>query len=52
MHNDNNQALVKSDSFFSRVIQNDALQKGVATALAGVIIAVVVEGVFGRSRGS
>ncbi len=52
MHNDNNQALVKSDSFFSRVIQNDSFQKGAATAVAGLLIAVVVEGIFGRSRGS
>lgn len=51
MHNDN-QALVKSDSFFSRVIQNDSFQKGAATAVAGLLIAVVMEGVFSRSRDS
>ena len=43
MHNDNNQALVKSDSFFSRVIQNDSFKRGVGTAAAGILVAAVVE---------
>jgi hypothetical protein len=32
-----------SNNFFGRVIDNDATKKGVAAAVAGVIVAVVCE---------
>jgi len=36
-------------SFFTRVVQNDSTKRGVAGALAGLLIAVVSEALFGRS---
>ena len=36
-----------SNSFFSRVISNDAARRGVAGAIAGVLVAIVSESLFG-----
>lgn len=35
-----------TDSFFSRVFDNDALKKGLSAAAAGVLIAVITEAVW------
>ena len=39
-----------TDSFFSRMLTNDALRKGVAAALAGVIVAAVSETLWPSER--
>jgi len=36
-----------SPSFFSRVLQSDSARRGVAGAVAGILIAVVTEAVWG-----
>jgi hypothetical protein len=40
----------ESASFVSRVFTNDAFRKGCASAIAGVIIATVLETVFSSNR--
>lgn len=42
----NTNASVANDSFFSRVIANDALRRGVAGAIAGVLVAAVSEALW------
>ncbi len=39
-------------SFFSRVLANDATRKGLAAAVAGVIVGAVMELVWGGDSGS
>jgi hypothetical protein len=39
-----------SPSFFSRVFSNDAAKKGVAGAIAGLLVAIVTEAVWGGSN--
>jgi hypothetical protein len=34
---------INDKSFFSRVLENDATKKGLATAVAGVLVATVTE---------
>ena len=41
-----NQNHAASASFFGRVLDNDALKKGVAAAAAGALIAVVTEALW------
>jgi hypothetical protein len=36
-------------SFFSRVLSNDSARKGIAAAVAGVLVAVVTEAVWPAS---
>jgi len=36
-------------SFFTRIINNDAAKKGLATAIAGILIAVVTEALWPSS---
>ena len=43
--NENNTA-----SFFSRVLSNDALKKGLAGAIAGALVAVVTESLWPSER--
>jgi hypothetical protein len=38
-----------TSSFFNRIIANDSAKKGVAAALAGVLIAVVQEAIWPSS---
>jgi len=43
---DNNTAELTSPSFFNRVVSNDSAKRGLATAAAGVLIAVVSEAIW------
>lgn len=36
-------------SFFSRVLSNDATKRGIASAVAGVLVALATEALFPRS---
>jgi hypothetical protein len=40
-----------SPSFFSRIFQNDAARKGLAGAIAGILVAVVTEVVWPSTEG-
>jgi hypothetical protein len=46
----NDSAVPASDSFFSRVLGNDALKKGVAGAIAGALVATVSELLWPTAR--
>lgn len=43
---DKNISAPTSPSFFNRVVSNDSAKKGLATAAAGVLIAVITEAVW------
>ncbi len=38
-------------SFFSRVLANDSFRKGIAAAVAGTLVSVVVEALWGSAEG-
>jgi len=42
-------SLVQVGNFFRRVAHNDSFRKGVASAIAGVIVASVLESFWGAS---
>jgi riboflavin transporter FmnP len=42
-------SIVQIGSFFRRVANNDSFRKGVASAVAGVLVATVMESIWGAS---
>ena len=45
-----NQVIDGNDTFFSRLLTNDALRRGVAGAVAGVLVAAISETLWPTKR--